>query len=180
MNKKQLIENNIILRDDNTIFFFRTTEEYGFLSQWATCAFFESGKRFNSAEQYMMYRKAILFNDDYIAQRILNERLPWKQKFLGRSIMTFDEETWNTEKYNIVYRGNLLKFTQNDDLKEKLLVTGDKILVELSPYDAIWGVKLARSDSRKYNPSEWVGENLLGTILMDVRETLRHFPKVKV
>lgn len=71
-----------------------------------------------------------------------------------------------------VYTGNLLKFSQNEELKQKLLDTENKILVEASPYDKIWGIGLSVSDKDFYNPILWKGENLLGKILMKVRNTL--------
>ena len=51
--------------------------------------------------------------------------------------------------------------------------TGDKILVEASPYDRIWGIGLSATHPDAKNPAKWKGENLLGKVLMDVRNELR-------
>jgi ribA/ribD-fused uncharacterized protein len=66
-----------------------------------------------------------------------------------------------------------LKFSQNEKFKEFLLSTNDKILVEASPYDTIWGIGMLETDPRAQNPSQWDGENLLGFALMEVRDELR-------
>ena len=51
--------------------------------------------------------------------------------------------------------------------------TGDSVLVEASPYDAIWGIRLAASSPEAQDPMKWRGQNLLGFALMEVRDELR-------
>lgn len=70
-------------------------------------------------------------------------------------------------------KGNFLKFSQNEKLKEFLLSTDNKIIVEASPYDAIWGIGMLETDRDAQNPLLWKGENLLGFALMEVRNELR-------
>lgn len=127
---------------------------------------------FTSAEQYMMYMKAVTFKDFDIADKILNETVPKKIKALGRKVKNFKNKKWNSVKFDIVKEGNIYKFSQNKDLKKALRDTGDKILVEASPYDRIWGIGMGRSNPDVYDPSKWKGQNLLGKALMDVREYL--------
>ena len=98
---------------------------------------------------------------------------PSKHKTLGREIVGFDEYEWNKHKYQFVLDSNLAKFSQNQLLKEFLLSTGTKILVEASPYDKIWGIGLGASDENIANPSLWQGQNLLGIALMQVRDILK-------
>lgn len=75
-------------------------------------------------------------------------------------------------KYEIVKSGNLAKFSQDENLKEFLLSTGDKIIVEASPYDSIWGIGMGVKDENIEDPTAWKGENLLGFALMEVRDLL--------
>ncbi|WP_295221067.1 NADAR family protein [uncultured Chryseobacterium sp.] len=82
-------------------------------------------------------------------------------------------QLWDEHKYEIVKQGNLLKFSQNEKLKEFLLSTEDKVLVEASPYDTIWGIGMPETNPKAGNPSEWNGENLLGFALMEVRDELK-------
>ncbi len=108
-------------------------------SQWFTGKFEENGIVYKTAEHYMMAGKARLFNDAEILEKILQASTPNQVKALGRKVKNFDPNVWNEHKYEIVKQGNLLKFSQNNKYKDFLLSTGDKILVEASPYDTIWG-----------------------------------------
>ena len=120
-----------------------------------------------------MHQKALLFDNTEIAQKIMETEDPSAHKALGREITGFIEEIWNQHKYQFVLEANLAKFSQNEPLKEFILSTGSKILVEASPFDKIWGIGMSASDENITNPSLWKGQNLLGIALMEVRETLR-------
>ena len=70
-----------------------------------------------------------------------------------------------------MYEGNVLKFQQNPELKQKLLDTGDKEFVEASPKDKIWGIGLGEKRAREtaeHRRTRW-GLNLLGKVLGQVR-----------
>lgn len=143
------------------------------MSQWWPSVFEENGVRYLTAEQYMMVGKARLFGDEEIAQRMLQKDSPKDVKELGRQVRNFDAALWDAEKYALVCRGNYLKFSQDEALKSFLLQTGDKVLVEASPVDRIWGIGLAEEHPDAQNPAAWKGENLLGFALMEVRDLLR-------
>ncbi|MDA0632017.1 NADAR family protein [Nonomuraea sp. MCN248] len=144
----------------------------GCLSQWWPAEFTEDGRHYRSAEHYMMAHKALLFGDEAAAEKILAAAHPGEAKKLGRSVGGFDEETWAAHRYDIVVRGNVAKFGQHADLKEFLLGTGGRVLVEASPLDPVWGIGLAADDPDAASPATWRGLNLLGFALMDVRDTL--------
>jgi hypothetical protein len=131
-----------------------------------------NGIEYNCCEQYMMFQKAVLFGDATSAMNIMSELDPAKQRKLGRLIKNYDEKIWEMNRLPIVIHGNYLKFTQHQKLKERLLETADKILVEASPYDLIWGVGLAKNDPLIMNINNWKGLNLLGIALMTVRSIL--------
>ena len=122
--------------------------------------------------QTRMYHKAIEFNDQEIADKIALEPEPYMQKALGRKVKGFDGKKWNAKREKIVEDGNWWKFTQSKegDLGKMLLETGDRLLVEASPYDRIWGVGYAATKAEA-NRDKW-GENLLGKALMRVRDRL--------
>lgn len=142
-------------------------------SQWYLRPFVdENGIKFNCAEQYMMYNKAILFNDKETADIIMAARHPSEQKKLGRIVKNYDQKIWNEHKYRIVCEGNMLKYSQNTDLLKELLETGERVLVEASPYDRIWGIGLTEDAPGIDNPKNWKGENLLGFALTEVRNKL--------
>lgn len=160
------------------VFFWGHTEKEGEVtkacfSQWYECKFTENGITYHTAEQYMMSQKARLFGDKELFDKIMQATNPGEYKKLGRQIRNFDQTIWDDKKFNIVVNGNMLKFSQNEKLKEFLLNTGSRVLVEASPYDCIWGIGRSKDDENIENPLAWKGENLLGFALMEVREKLK-------
>ncbi|KPA22067.1 Swarming motility protein YbiA [Shimia sp. SK013] len=145
----------------------------GPFSQWQRSEFELGGVSFVTAEQAMMYSKAILFDDEETAALILEATDPGRQKALGRRVGKFSEVVWNDSKYEIVYRINLEKFRQNKGLRRKLFQTGERKLVEASPVDTIWGIGLEASVANLTPEAHWPGQNLLGDILTKVRDELR-------
>ncbi|WP_297438433.1 NADAR family protein [uncultured Clostridium sp.] len=141
-------------------------------SQWYKVSFNIDGIIYNCAEQYMMAEKAKVFEDVDILLEILETSEQARIKILGRMVKNFDEEIWNNQKYKIVVKANLHKFSQNEELKEFLIGTGDKVIVEASLYDKVWGIGMNESDKDATNPNKWKGENLLGFALMEVRDLL--------
>lgn len=156
-------------QSERFLFFYRDASPF---SQWYPASFELEGQQFTSAEQYMMYGKAQLFGDRDIAARILQADHPRQQKALGRQIQRFDDELWDREAKNIVYRGNHAKFTQNPELLLVLLATAGQTLVEASPTDRIWGIGLSEDDPRIYQRATWRGTNWLGEVLTQLREDL--------
>lgn len=141
-------------------------------SQWWEAPFEVKRYIYPTAEHWMMAEKARLFKDEFIRQKILAALSPKEAKKLGRRVKGFSEELWREHRFSIVVEGNIHKFSQNPDLKEFLLSTGDKVLVEASPVDSIWGIGMAASASGASDPRNWKGANLLGFALMEVRERL--------
>jgi ribA/ribD-fused uncharacterized protein len=143
------------------------------LSNWHPADFIVKGVRFCNNEQFMMYCKAKLFGDEEAAAKILLAKTPREHKALGRSVRCFDEQTWKAKCQAYVFIGCLAKFQQNPHLADALLKTGDTELVEASPYDRIWGVGLAENNPLIHCKSNWRGQNLLGIVLMKVRDALK-------
>ena len=142
------------------------------LSQWYISSFKVDNIKYFCAEQYMMSQKALLFNDLDTYNKIMNSQHQNECKKLGREIKNFDHEKWDKNKFDIVTTGNIHKFQQNEQLKNYLLSTNKKILVEASPYDKIWGIGMAETDKNILDESKWKGSNLLGKALMKVRDIL--------
>ncbi|GIF00275.1 NADAR family protein [Paractinoplanes rishiriensis] len=141
----------------------------GCLSQWWPVEFTVDGVRFRTAEHYMMWRKALLFGDRESADRIVAAKHPRDAKMLGRGVAGFDEQTWVDRRFEIVVEASRQKFGQNPDLRTWLLGTANRVLVEASPTDRVWGIGLAASDERATDPARWRGLNLLGFALMQAR-----------
>jgi ribA/ribD-fused uncharacterized protein len=153
----------------------KTAEPIGkfVFSQWYPSPFTVDGVEYKTAEHWMMAHKASLFGDIEIFNKILSATKPGEVKELGRQIRRFDEIKWNKWKYEIVKIGNIHKFHQNIILKEYLRSTSDRVIVEASPTDNVWGIGLPQDSKMIENPYTWNGENLLGFALMEVRDFLK-------
>lgn len=153
--------------------FHNPDEAYGFLSNWYLRKFSVDGIVFSSMEQYMMYKKAVVFNDSLIAEEIMKSDDVALIKALGRKVAGYNDSVWNGIRQVIIYKGLIEKFRQNEELKDELLATDDCILAECAVKDTIWGIGLSMNDERRNDPGAWKGQNLLGYTLMLVRDELR-------
>jgi len=141
-------------------------------SQWFPVGFTIDEVYYKTAEHYMMAEKARLF-DASMVEPILKASSPNEVKKLGRKVKNFDDKIWSENAFDAVVRGNMAKFSQNHKLKEFLLSTKKKVLVEASPYDRVWGIGMVEQDERTSNPVKWDGENKLGFVLMVVRDAIK-------
>ncbi|TGD78879.1 NADAR family protein [Hymenobacter wooponensis] len=142
-------------------------------SQWWLADFVVAGITYRSTEHWMMAEKARLFHDTQLLPKILAAASPAEAKKLGRQIAGFIPQVWDEHKYDIVKTGNLHKFSQHPSLGAFLSATHDRVLVEASPVNNIWGIGLAADSTHAEHPERWQGENLLGFALMEVRDQLR-------
>ena len=142
----------------------------GPFSQWFRSNFTVGGITFNTCEQYMMYHKALLFDDNEIAKQILKTNDPKTQKALGRKVKKFDMAYWNEHCLQIVFRGNHAKFSQNKRLYDMLMNTSPSLLVEASPFDQIWGIGIDEKTALMTPAEQWPGTNWLGKTLVNLRD----------
>ncbi len=154
------------------ICFHNPNEENGYLSNWYPSVFVIDGIRFSSMEQYMMYKKAVVFQDMDIATQILAANDVRNIKELGRQVSNYNENYWNGIRQIVVYDGLLAKFSQNEDLKELLISTKGTLLAECAVKDTIWGIGLSMNNPERLDRANWQGQNLLGYALMMVRDKL--------
>ncbi|MYR59161.1 DUF1768 domain-containing protein, partial [Streptomyces sp. SID625] len=142
------------------------------LSQWWPSPFTVDGVAYASAEHWMMAGKARLFGDAEGERRVLAAGHPSQAKKAGRLVRGFDDAIWARERFGIVVEGSVHKFAVHPALRDFLLATGDRVLVEASPVDRVWGIGLAAGDDAASDPERWRGPNLLGFALMEARERL--------
>ncbi|WP_181139641.1 NADAR family protein [Streptomyces sp. Ru71] len=143
------------------------------LSQWWPSPFVVDGVRYETAEHWMMAGKARLFGDAEAERRVLAASHPSQAKKAGRLVRGFDEAVWERERFRIVVEGSVHKFSAHPELREFLLNTGERVLVEASPVDRVWGIGLAADDDAARDPERWRGPNLLGFALMEARGRVR-------
>jgi ribA/ribD-fused uncharacterized protein len=182
-------------------FFFHLTSPF---SNFHPAKFEYKDLTFISNEQFMMYSKAKTFADEATAEKIIainNEPLAkdfidgkiyredivkdrelsaqWqnlmmKAKKLGRGVKNYDESIWNKRRIKVVLFGAMLKFTQNLDVKQILVNTGDTYMIEAAPRDSIWGIGLSEYDAKRTPPENWPGLNFLGKVLDEVKSEFKN------
>ena len=155
------------------ICFHNPDEENGWLSNWYLSRFTVDCITFSSMEQYMMYMKAEVFGDDDIKKEIMSTDDVGRIKALGRQVHNYNNTVWNGMRQIIIYEGLYAKYSQDDELKEKLLKTGDRLLAECAVQDKIWATGISMKDDSRFDMNKWTGQNLLGFATMLVREKLQ-------
>jgi len=157
----------------------RTTDTHIFFwgeefSNWYAVEFDYEDNHFYNTEQAFMWEKARQFSDTEMADLILATPNPRENKKLGRKVRNFDADNWALVSFIFMVSVNYAKYSQNPQLKQLLLDTGDKVLVEASPYDKIWGIGLGVDNDDCLDENKWQGMNLLGKALMVVRKQLKN------
>jgi ribA/ribD-fused uncharacterized protein len=153
--------------------FWKPNQPNGYLGNWYDSPFILDGIHFPTSEHYMMYHKALLMGDIDCGDKILAATDPKMVKALGQRVKPWDEQLWLDNRCRIMYEACYAKFSAHADLLGLLLRTGNTVLVEASPMDRIWGIGLSATHADAFNVAKWKGSNLLGRVLMRVREALR-------
>ena len=156
----------------DAIYFYGSKDKYDFMSNFYKTKFNDSNNiSYSCSEQYFMYKKCLLFDstNQLLIDKILKENNPVKIKQYGRKVGNFDENIWNEKRYNIMVEGLKLKFSYNQDIKNKLIQTGNKTLYEASKRDKIWGIGFNSTEAIFIDKNKY-GSNLLGKALMQVRQ----------
>ena len=155
------------------------TDKYAFFyTEWPSnffrTSFTYKGQKFFCSEQAFMWEKAIKFDDQATAKKILAASTPMEAKNLGREVKNYVDSEWDKVRFDVMFDVNMAKYSQNEKLKKKLLDPkfDGKTFVEASPYDGIWGIKIGMGDARLHDDTNWNGQNLLGKVITKVRETL--------
>lgn len=175
LNPDQDISSKLLIKGAlyDVVFFHLPEEPNGYLSNWYPATFAIDGITFSSTEQYIMYRKCKIFGDEESASAILETNDPARQQAIGQGASGFDGTVWNGMKQVVAYRGLLAKFSQNENLKQQLLDTGDAYLVECAHKDIIWACGIRLTEEERFDINKWRGQNILGFALMEVREAIR-------
>lgn len=124
--------------------------------------FVVDGIGFRTTEHFIMYKKAMLFQDHGVAEQILRARTPMGAKKLGRQVKNFDKKTWYSWASVIMGKGKVAQAEQNPIVLQYYVERAGKFFIEVSPYDEIWGIKLAEDHPDVLEPNKWKGLNLCG------------------
>jgi len=153
---------------DKYVFFWN-----GIYSNWHPTPIIYDSIHFANSEQLFMYFKALHFKDLESVDKIIVTPDPRQVKKLGRDVKNFNEREWTAHRTLYMFISCYNKFDQSPELAAELLATGDKILVEASPLDKIWGIGMDENHPDIEDSSKWQGLNLLGNVLTDVKTMLQ-------
>lgn len=151
-------------------FFYRTDSPFSF---WYPSTFTENEVTFSSAQQFILYRKALLFEDAETAAKVMAVHEKKDLMKLGRSVKNFDRTLWDSNRETIAMEANQAKFSQNENLKEALLATEGTTLANANVHDIIWGIGFEEAADEAKDRSLWRGKNLLGELLTKLRGELK-------
>ncbi|KAJ1304415.1 hypothetical protein OPQ81_005563 [Rhizoctonia solani] len=159
------------------VYFWKPEQEHGYLSPWYHTQFKSTepnGSTFTyqSAEQYLIHRKGLLFAPNSpVTHEVLKTNSPAELRSLSHKIPNYDEAAWVKQQISVITMGNYLKFNQDPGLKGLLLGTGSRELVEANPYDRVWGIGYDAKEAAAHH-NRW-GDNLMGKALMSVRKAIK-------
>ncbi len=143
----------------DVINFYSVSDEFGQFSNFARYAIILDGETWPTSEHYFQAQK---FKDNAYRQKIRESKSPMEAARLGRDRKQQLRQDWESVKVGVMRQAVLAKFMQHEELRMLLLSTCEAKLVEHTENDDYWG-----------DGGDGSGKNMLGRILMDVREHLR-------
>lgn len=154
---------------DSRISFFR---KFSKLSNHHPSSFVIDDHEYCCNEQYFLSQKCLGFGQRRAAENILNTS-DAAQMVKFSKVCKGTSQNWKHEKaYEVMKKGLEAKFNQDESCKEYLINTGEKLLIEGSKYDKVWGAGVDFNDD-KIDDDELPGQNELGRALMEVRFELK-------
>ena len=136
--------------------FYKSDPPHGYLNNFYPSKMFIYGRWWNTVEHAYQAQKT--FNlVEY--DSIWSATTPREARNIGQKISMRSD--WDLIKYAVMKDCVMAKFTQNNDLMKKLLLTGNEEIIEDSPIDSYWGCG-----------ADGLGKNMLGKILVEIREEL--------
>jgi N-glycosidase YbiA len=146
-----------------TIYFYSAREvPYGCFSNFSAHGFELDGRYWKTSEHYFQAQKFAGLSDE---EEVRKAKTPKEAANMGRERRRPLRKDWEAVKDDIMRKAVRKKFETHKDLREILLSTGDEMLIEDTSTDYYWGCG-----------TEGTGKNMLGIILMEVRQSLRETP----
>ena len=159
---------------NSVVAFYGGRQSGAIFSTFFPATFWDDGDRHSSLEGYFQYQKAKKFGDKEAMEKIINTKSPSIQRKLGENIKGFDEAVWAQVRDDVMRTGLRLKFEQNSGLRHRLLMTHNASLCEATANEKYWACGLNLNHKDLPNKAAWPGENKLGIMLMQLRDTLHY------
>lgn len=142
-----------------TVDFYKEFGELGYLANYSSHGFYKNNIYYKTVEHFYQSEK---FNDLDIKNNIINCDTPKEASNIGRDRSLKRIDNFKDIKLNVMYEGLYLKFSQNKDIRSKLIETGNKTIREMSVKESYWGI----------GPN-LDGDNHIGHLLVKVREKVK-------
>jgi ribA/ribD-fused uncharacterized protein len=158
-----------VIETDNAVVFFT---QPAIFSNLHPIPIVIQGQSYTCNEQYFQQQKAVLFDDQQVAEQIMRESSPYEMMKLAKTIKNYKHSVWLQHVENTLFTANQAKYSQNQSAKAALLATGNKVLGEASS-NKLYGTGIGLFSKDTTDCSKWTGKNLMGKILSDIRDRLR-------
>ena len=173
VRRKRIVKAKDVVPLPEIVFFFSKEPENKELSNFYETEFELDGVKYTSAEHAYQGIKAKTFGDDEAFEKILKAKSAQSAKAAGKKVKEYKEETWKEKKDEVMKTVLRAKFTQNLDLRKKLLDTEDKRLANADSRDKYWGIGTSANTTMAKDPKKWKGENKLGAMLEELRAQIK-------
>lgn len=147
--------------------------EYRYMSNDAEYPIEIDGQKYPTVEHYFQAMKAKTFEDEEMYDKIVKTKTPKAAKAAGKKVKNFITEVWEAKREEIMYKGVRAKFVQHPELRKKLLETDKKVIGKADARNTFWAIGTGMESDKAKTPSKWRGQNKLGKIIMDLRNTLK-------
>ena len=161
-------ENRSVRSSNDTVVFY---SKHAVFSNFHSMPVTVEGQKYLCNEQYFQRAKAQMFNDNASADKIMLETDPVKMSNLGKTVKGFNEYVWAKQAPLVLHRVNNCKYEQNKSAKDALIKTGSRVIGEASP-NKTYGTGVHINAKNALDQSSWGGDNMMGKILMRIRESL--------
>lgn len=137
--------------------FYKSNDPHGYMGNFYRRRFFVYDRWWDFVEApYQAMKTSDKAEQDSIHAAVK----PMAARLLGQKVAMRPD--WDQVKAGFMKECLIAKFLQHKDLRDQLIATGEEELIEDSPIDWYWGCG-----------SDGTGTNMLGKLLMEVRELLK-------
>jgi ribA/ribD-fused uncharacterized protein len=135
-------------------------------------SFQEFGVKFSCVQQYLVWRKAVMFADYRAVVLVMKAKTVRDMIKIGRTVIGFDDAVWRIYRKAILTQAYTLKFSQNQDTANKFVALGKGIFVFSVPHE-VYGSGLTEANPENVNVKNHNGSNLVGEVLTELYPIVR-------